>query len=173
MIRASDDVLKWIYAQSLATGVIPAVALGLGVLALAFLLIRRSRRWWLFCAITGVLSAAAATALGWAVIYAWYWWPEDLPATVIICVGFALWGLVLGMATAVLGLRRLFRQASLRIFPGAATVDEIRDFCIVGVALWRLHFMSPASLVQKQSLFIQLQQGILRLCRKSHAERCA
>ena len=105
-------MLKWIYAQSLATGVIPAVALGLGVLALAFLLIRRSRHWWLFCAITGVLSAAAATALGWAVINAWYWWPEDLPATVIICVGFALWGLVLGMATAVLGLRRMFRGSA-------------------------------------------------------------
>lgn len=100
----SDGVLKWIYGLNLVTGFLPLLALGFGALALAYLLIRRSRRWWIFCFLTAIVSALLSVALGWAAIYLWYWFPEELPTTVIVCVGFALWGLVLGLTTALLGL---------------------------------------------------------------------
>ncbi|MGA7204371.1 MAG: alpha/beta hydrolase-fold protein [Specibacter sp.] len=88
----------------MATGPIPALAMGLGALALAFLLVRRSPKWWIFCVLSGLASAAAASAGGWAIIHVWYWWPEDLPNNVLLCVGFGLWGLILGLTTAVLAL---------------------------------------------------------------------
>ncbi|PYI68699.1 esterase [Arthrobacter livingstonensis] len=103
-------MLTWFYGLGLASGWLPAAALGLGAVALAFLLLHRSRRWWLFCVLSALASGAAAMLAGWAVIHVWYWWPEDLPATVIVCVGFGLWGLVLGSATAVLGLGSLARR---------------------------------------------------------------
>jgi len=104
-------VLKWIYGIELASGPVPVVALGVGALALAYLLIRRSPKWWIFAAASAVASAAAAMALCWAVINVWYWWPEDLPDTIVVCVGFAVWGLVLGLTTALLGLGRAVRHA--------------------------------------------------------------
>lgn len=107
-------VLTWFYGLSLASGVLPTAALGLGAVALAFLLIRRSRSWWLFCVLSALVSGAAAMLAGWAVIHVWYWWPEDLPATVIVCLGFGLWGLMLGSATAFLGLGGLARQGARR-----------------------------------------------------------
>ncbi|MGO4384829.1 alpha/beta hydrolase [Specibacter sp. RAF43] len=135
-------MLKWFYAESLDSGPLPATALGLGALALAFLLIRRSRRWWLYALVTGIASAGAAMAAGWAVIHVWYWWPEDLPATVLVCAGAALWGLVLGLTTAVLGpggparpgagLRHLSRGTERR---PAGAVPWARRVTAVGAAV--------------------------------------
>ena len=105
-------VLTWFYGLSLASGLIPVAAFGLGAVALAYLLVRRSRRWWLFCLLSAVASGALALLAGWAVIHVWYWWPEDLPATVIACVGFGIWGLVLGLTTAFLGLGGLLRRGA-------------------------------------------------------------
>jgi S-formylglutathione hydrolase FrmB len=100
-------VLKWIYGVELASGPVPALAFGVGAAALAYLLIRRSPKWWIYAAATAVASAAAAMALCWAVINVWYWWPEDLPNTVVVCVAFGIWGLI----TALLGVGRAVRHA--------------------------------------------------------------
>ncbi|WP_113718637.1 alpha/beta hydrolase [Arthrobacter dokdonensis] len=134
-------VSAWFYGLSLASGFLPAAALGLGAAALTFLLIRRSRRWWVFCASAGAASAALAMLAGWAVIHVWYWWPEDLPPTVIACVGFGIWGLVLGLATAFLGLGGLLRRGSARgqrrhgVRPGTGRTSVPRAMLAVAAAV--------------------------------------
>ncbi|GAA5229446.1 alpha/beta hydrolase [Arthrobacter cryoconiti] len=99
-------MLDWLYGLQLVSGVVPSVALLLGALAFAFLLIRRSRHWWLYSIVTGIGSAALVWGLAWALIHWWYVWPDELPRAVVISVGAGLWGLILGLTTAALGIRR-------------------------------------------------------------------
>lgn len=101
---------NWVYSLKLLSGWFPVVALIIGALALLFLLLRRSPRWWIFSVAAAVFSAVAAWFICWAVINLWFWWPEDLPTTVSICVAVGLWGLILGLTTALTGWRA--RRAS-------------------------------------------------------------
>ena len=121
--------MPWINELSLIDGPIPIVSAVLAGVAILFLLIRRSPRWWIFA----VTTAAAATLLSvlacWAVIHVFYWWAEDLPATVVTYIALLLWVLTLGSATALAGLRGrqrtriLSRAGSLRrTFAAAATL---------------------------------------------------
>ncbi|ALV45902.1 hypothetical protein MB46_10825 [Arthrobacter alpinus] len=121
--------MPWINELSLIDGPIPIVSAVMAAVAILFLLIRRSPRWWIFA----VSTAAAATLLSvlgcWAVIHVFYWWAEDLPATVVSYVALLLWVITLGGATALAGLRGrqrnrvLTRAGSLRrTFAAAATL---------------------------------------------------
>lgn len=98
--------MNWFYDLGLLGGPLPIAISLLGAAALIFLLARRSGRWWLFSA----ASAAAAFLLSllacWAAIHVFYFWPEELPSRVVAVVALALWGLALGSATALAGVRR-------------------------------------------------------------------
>ncbi|WP_181036061.1 esterase family protein [Arthrobacter sp. N199823] len=76
------------------------------MLALLFLLVRRSLCWWLFALASAVVAAAVSVFACWAVIHVLYIWPEDLPTTVQINVALLLWILALGCTTALVRLRR-------------------------------------------------------------------
>lgn len=104
--RFAVGFLNFVYGLSLLTGPFPTIALVLGAVALAFLVVRRSVKWWLFALACAAFAAAVSFAGGWAVIHLWYWWPEELPNAVLLYVGITLWAVILGCATAVDGLMR-------------------------------------------------------------------
>lgn len=76
------------------------------VASLVFLLLRRSVRWWLFAVASAIGAFLISTLACWAVIHAFYWWPEDLPSAVVNTVALMIWAVALGSATAFGGLRR-------------------------------------------------------------------
>ncbi|MCQ9163288.1 alpha/beta hydrolase family protein [Arthrobacter sp. STN4] len=173
----------WIYGLSLASGFLPLAAFVLGVVALAYLLVRRSRRWWIFCALSAAVSAALGMLLCWAVIHVWYWWPEDLPATVVACVAFGIWGLVLGLATALLGLggrraregqvrhggRQVRAGTSLvRRLLGVAAGVVVLVVCAVQVNVYFGEYPTVGSLVRGDPA---LARGIPHFLQKKSAER--
>lgn len=98
--------MNLVYGVNLLTGPLPSIALILGAAALAFLVVRRSVKWWLYALASAGVAAAVSFAGGWATIHLWYWWPEDLPSIVLLYVGLALWAVILGCTTAVLGFMR-------------------------------------------------------------------
>ncbi|MCZ2403124.1 esterase [Paenarthrobacter sp. Z7-10] len=91
----------WIDHVSLLAGWLPSTVFLVGVLALAFLLVRRSWRWWVFNLLAAGAGAGLTVLLGWAVIHVWYVWPEDLPAEVLVWVGVAVWAVLLAGGTVV------------------------------------------------------------------------
>ncbi|WP_104092411.1 alpha/beta hydrolase family protein [Arthrobacter sp. GMC3] len=104
--------MNFVYGLSLLSGPLPIISVILGGVALAFLVVRRSVKWWLFALVCAGLAAAVSFAGGWAVIHLWYWWPEDLPNTVLLYVGIIVWAVFLGCATAVGGLMRHRRSGA-------------------------------------------------------------
>jgi len=90
---------KWLYSQSLLTGWIPAVALVLAIVAVAYLLLRRSRLWLIFAVASAGLAMGIAFLAGWLVIHVLYLWPEDLPADVIAWAGVGVWAILLALGT--------------------------------------------------------------------------
>ncbi|MHA7269622.1 alpha/beta hydrolase [Arthrobacter sp. HLT1-20] len=98
--------MNWFYGLSLLDGTLPIISLFLGALALLFLVLRRSRPWLLFVAITATISLVVSVVACWAVIHVLYWWPEDLPTAAVLNVALIMWVLVLGSTTAFAGLRR-------------------------------------------------------------------
>lgn len=108
---------------SLIDGPLHLVFSILGVLAVVFLLLRRSLRWWLFALASAVIAAAASLFACWAVIHVLYLWPEDLPTAVEVNVALLLWILVLGSTTALAGLRR--SRATASTGPGAAVTPKV------------------------------------------------
>lgn len=99
-------MVKWLLSLNLLTGWLPIVAVAIGILAFLYLLVRRSRGWWIFALLAAVFSLAFSWFICWAAINLWFWWPEELPFAVVIWVGVGIWGLVLGLATALTGWRR-------------------------------------------------------------------
>ena len=132
------------YGLSLLTGPLPAIALVLGAVALAFLVVRRSARWWLFALVSAVVAAAVSYAGGWAVIHVWYWWPEDLPTTVLLYVGIILWAVILGCSTAVAGFLRHRRSGAgtLRtsVLRATAAVVAMALVVVVGALQINVYF---------------------------------
>ncbi|MEO8220775.1 MAG: alpha/beta hydrolase-fold protein [Specibacter sp.] len=100
---------------SLLDGPLPVLAWFLGAAAVLFLVLRRSRAWLLFTALGAAAAVLLSMAACWAVIHVFYWWPEDLPAAVVLNVALVLWVLVLGGTTALAGLRRRAGTPASRI----------------------------------------------------------
>lgn len=151
-LKECGGQVNWINELSLTSGPLPVLCRLLGAAAVIFLLARRSLRWWLFAAATAAASWLASMAACWAVIHVLYWWPEDLPAAVTGNLALALWGLVLGSATALAGLRRHRSSRSSR--PGRAAgnsalrrslavVSTLVVFLLVGVQINALFGQYP------------------------------
>ncbi|WP_207344116.1 alpha/beta hydrolase-fold protein [Arthrobacter sp. E3] len=104
--------MNWIHDLNLLNGPLPITFGLLGAVSLAYLLVRRSRRWWLFAAVSAVASLLISYAASWAVIHVLFWWPEDLPSAVFLNVALILWALSLGGTTALAGLRHRGGPAS-------------------------------------------------------------
>jgi S-formylglutathione hydrolase FrmB/uncharacterized membrane protein YoaK (UPF0700 family) len=88
---------------SLLSGPVPWVVTGLAALAMAFLLIRPGRRWWLgVVPVVLVVAVALAAVVVWLVDNVWRPFPDPLPRIVLVAVALAL--AALGLAIA--GFRR-------------------------------------------------------------------
>ncbi len=83
---------------SLLGGVIPAIVSIVGTLAMAFLLIRRSRPW-MRRVPTGIAVAIVVVGVADLTLLAWKPFPDPLPARVLFWAGFAI------LAIALAGLR--------------------------------------------------------------------
>lgn len=114
--------MNWIQDISLISGPLPLIFDVLGVASIIFLLFRASLRWWLFAVASAVAAVLVSMVLCWAVIHVFYWWPEDLPAAVVLTVALMLWVLILGGATALAGLRRRRSAGTLPVTDGSATL---------------------------------------------------
>ncbi|MDO5751898.1 esterase family protein [Arthrobacter sp.] len=110
--------MNWIHDLNLLNGPLPITFELLGAVSLAYLLVRRSPRWWLFAAVSAVASLLISYAACWAVIHVLFWWPEDLPAAVFLNVALILWALALGGTTALAGLRRRGPASGSRVEEG-------------------------------------------------------
>ncbi|WP_449373367.1 hypothetical protein [Arthrobacter psychrolactophilus] len=71
--------MNWMNELSLISGAVPIVSAILGALAVLFLVLRRSLRWWIFAAATAAAALALSVLSCWAVIHVFFWWAEDLP----------------------------------------------------------------------------------------------
>ncbi|WP_425862390.1 alpha/beta hydrolase-fold protein [Arthrobacter sp. TWP1-1] len=91
---------------SLIDGPVPIISALMAGVAILFLLLRRSGTWWVFVLISAAGSTLLSIVACWAVIHVFYWWAEDLPATVVFYVALLVWAITLGSTTALAGLRR-------------------------------------------------------------------
>jgi S-formylglutathione hydrolase FrmB len=98
---------------SLIHGPVPIVSALMAAVAILFLLVRRSGTWWIFALTSAAASALLSVVACWAVIHVFYWWAEDLPATVVFYVALLMWAITLGSTTALAGLRRRQRNEAL------------------------------------------------------------
>lgn len=105
--------MSWINELSLIHGPVPIISALLAAMAILFLLLRRSGAWWAFALATAAASALLSIVACWAVIHVFYWWAEDLPATVVFYVALLMWAVTLGSTTALAGLRRRQRNPAL------------------------------------------------------------
>ena len=105
--------MSWINELSLIHGPVPIISALLAAMAILFLLVRRSVAWWVFALASAAASALLSIVACWAVIHVFYWWAEDLPATVVFYVAFLPWAITLGSTTALAGLRRRQRNRAL------------------------------------------------------------
>lgn len=104
---------------SLIDGPVPIISALTAAAAILFLLLRRSGAWWVFALTSAAASALLSIVACWAVIHVFYWWAEDLPATVVFYVALLMWAITLGSTTALAGLRRRQRN---RAFVSASTL---------------------------------------------------
>lgn len=105
-MREYGGPVDWLNELSLISGAVPIVSAMLGALAVLFLLLRRSLRWWIFAVITAMAALALSALSCWAVIHVFFWWAEDLPFSMVLYLALLMWVLTLGSTTALGGLRR-------------------------------------------------------------------
>ena len=116
---------------SLLDGPVPVALWVLGAAAIAFLVVRRSWRWWLFAFAAAGAAALLSMAATWSVIHVFYWWAEDLPATVTVDLALALWAVAMGCTTALAGLRR---KGPRRASPGRRPLAVAATVVVLAVA---------------------------------------